>query len=159
LQKGAPPQQKRLPELADMRNLSISELHEVLNHYGVGTPWQSLKNDMTAYVARMTEMTDPALIKEEVERLTDPQGPLAKRHMLGMARRVDQTWSMLDAAGGDINAEFVWLTEFDELVCEGCQGNAGVIATLAEWYEMGLPGPNVCYGGAYCRCDMVRVTE
>ena len=159
LRRNSPPEQVRLPELADMKNLSMAELQGILTHYGVGTPWDSLKNDMAGYVARMTELTDKDAIQREVERLMDPTGPMARRHMLGMARRVDQTWSMLDAADGDMNAEFVWITEFDDDVCPGCEGNGGDEASLAEWYTVGLPGPNVCFGGSYCRCDLLRVDE
>lgn len=157
--EGGVPEQKILPSLDAMGQLSNAELQAVLDHYGVGQPWESLKSDMYQYVARMTEMTDKAAIRAEVERLFDPQGPLARRHMLGMARRVDQTWSMLEAAEGNPAAEFVWITEFDDRVCEGCEGNGGDIMTLAEWQAGGLPGPAVCYGGNSCRCDLVRVTD
>ena len=159
LRRNSPPEQWVLPSLDDMGDLSMAQLQGILTHYGAGQPWDSLKSDMYQYVARMTEMTDKGAIQAEVDRLFDPQGPLARRHMLGMARRVDQVWSMLDSADGDLNAEFVWITEFDDRVCDGCEGNAGDMNTLAEWQAEGLPGPAVCWGGNYCRCDLVRVTD
>ena len=143
-----------------MKNLSMAELQGIMDHYGVGTPWETLRGQTRDYVARMTELKPgtPAFDRE-VNRLFDvnnPNGTIARRAALSMARRTDQTWSMIDAAGGDMNANFTWLTEFDDDVCPGCEDNGGHTQSMAAWIADGLPGPSVCYGGSYCRCDLIR---
>jgi len=160
LSTGGPPEQKRLPSLADMKDLSMAELQGIMDHYGVGTPWETLRGQTSDYVARMTELkSGTRAFEREVNKLFDinnPNGTIARRAALGMARRVDQTWSMLDAAGGDMQANFTWLTEFDDAVCPGCEDNGGVTQSMAAWIAEGLPGPSTCYGGSYCRCDLIR---
>jgi hypothetical protein len=83
LTTGAPPEQVRLPSLADMKNLSMAELQGIMDHYGVGTPWETLRGQTRDYVARMTELKPgtPAF-EREVNRLFDvnnPNGTIARR--------------------------------------------------------------------------------
>lgn len=154
LQAGVRPEQARLPNLADLKNLSLGELNALLDHYGIQPYWGALQTQAMGYVSRMTEYRPGSEEwREAVANLLDRD---SSRGALGMNRRIAQAWSSLDAIDGDVNKTMIWLTENDEDVCDPCEERGGVEMTWAEWQIAGPPG-TVCLGGSYCRCDLVVV--
>ena len=154
LTAGAKPEQARLPDIANMKNMTLDELHSILDLYGVQAPWSTLIAQAQEYVTRMTEYRPgSAEWRAAVADLIDRD---SRRGAIGMNRRVAQAWSSLDAIDGDVNKTMIWLTENDENVCAPCEERAGVELTWAEWQAAGPPG-TVCLGGSYCRCDLVVV--
>jgi hypothetical protein len=157
LQAGSPPEQARLPSLDGLKKLSLTELQNLLEYYGVQAPWGTLVTRNQDYVTRMTEYRPGSpQWQAAVDALLDRE---SKRGALSMNRRVAQTWSSLDSIDGNVNQEMIWLTEgvVDEDVCENCEANAGKIKTWAQWQVDGPPGAAVCLGGDYCRCDLIVI--
>lgn len=155
LTRKSAPEQLRLPELADMRNMSRAELMDVLSHFGVVAPWGALQTEASKYIMRMTELRPGTPeFQAELERLTEVD---SDRGLLGLSRRTTQQWSSWDAIDGDINKEMLWLTEMGEGVCDNCAVRGGTIQTFAQWQIDGAPGAAVCQGGDYCRCDLLVV--
>jgi hypothetical protein len=149
----------RLPSLRDLGDLSLAELSRQLQLYGITPEFERIISEAaTQYIGRLHSlgpaiMSNQAAMDAEVERIATGG---SKRAMLTRARRAQQMWSTLDAADGNMNAEFISISEDDERVCDNCIDLAGEIYTLAEWQAIGHPG-FVCLGGGMCRCDLVRV--
>lgn len=155
LRADASPDMVRLPSLDELGNLSLRELQELLEFYGIQAPWGTLVTRAGEYVTRMTELrpNSPEWFAER-DRLLDRE---SRRGALSLNRRIAQTWSSLDSIDGNINQEMIWLTEGDDHVCVNCEANKGEIKTWAEWQRSGPPGAAVCLGGDQCRCDLIVI--
>jgi|GEM_PF-6650444 len=150
-----PPDQLRLPSLADISKLTNAQLGELLEHYGVTTPWNVMQAQSMEYIAKMTQLRPgSAEFRAELTRLTTDE---SRRGMIGLARRASQQWSSWDAIDGNVNQTMICITEDDESTCDGCGPYGGEIKTFAEWQAIGFPGAAVCQGGDYCRCDLVVI--
>lgn len=150
----ADPKLIRLPDLKDIKNLSLKDLKDTLKHYGVTEAWESYEANAASYLARVSSIPPGPLFDAELERILDVS---SKRGALGMSRRAVQTWSTLEAIDGNVNQEMMWLNEDDDRTCEPCDQNGGEIHTYAEWVQIGLPGAQTCLGGDYCRCDLLVI--
>ncbi len=134
--------------------LTDAELLATLEEIGILPPWNTLQSQAAAYVQRMTEMPPGSTqFKAAVNNLISTE---SRRGILGMTRRAAQQFTTINDAGGDKNAEFIWVTEGDSVTCEPCMANAAQIKTLAEWESHGMPGAATCDGGDACRCDLLR---
>ncbi len=137
-----------------VKKMSDAELLAYLEETGIVAPWNTLQMQAAEYVQRMTEYPPgSAQFKAAVNNLISTE---SRRGVLGMTRRAAQRFTTLNDAGGDKNAEFIWVTEGDSVSCDPCISNAAQIKTLAEWEADGLPGAATCDGGDYCRCDLLR---
>ena len=155
LTSGATPQLARLPTIADMRNLSQSELLDVLEQYGVTEPWESMINDTRKYLQRMTSIPPGSdRWNEELNSLISTE---SRRGVLNLARRTQERFSTLDSIDGNVNQELMWITVSDDNLCENCDERGGEIKSYSEWTQVGLPGAAVCLGGDQCRCELVAV--
>ena len=65
-------------------------------------------------------------------------------------------FSVVDAVSGGAR-EYIWISDGDEGTCERCSARGGDIGTLQYHAAKGLPGPMVCKGGDFCRCELVPV--
>jgi hypothetical protein len=170
LRRDARPEQVRLPNIDEMRDLSNGQLIDILEHFGVVQPWETMVANASSYVARLTELRPGTEeFRAEVERITSPQIGIfqtevgrivdaeSRRGLLSLSRRTAQAWSSLDAIDGNVSQEMIWITEGDDHVCESCVSRGGTIMTYAEWQDAGPPGASVCLGGDQCRCDLVAV--
>ena len=155
LTSSSPPEQVRLPDIKALGDLTNEQLLQVLEHYGIVAPWDTLVSTAAQYVARLTELRPGSPeFAAEVQRILDLE---SRRGMLSVSRRVHQQWSSLDAIDGDMGKQMVWITELDSSVCEPCSQRGGLMMSYREWQSTGMPGAAVCQGGDLCRCDLVVV--
>lgn len=154
IKQGASPQQARLPRIEDMSRLSKKQLTDVLQHYGVMKPWDSMIADTSKYLERVSGIVegDPRW-KQEMDALLGSE----QRALVSLSRRVSEKWSTLDAIDGNVKQELMWITHTDDSLCENCEDRGGEIKTFEEWSAEGLPGASVCLGGDQCRCELVPV--
>jgi len=150
------PKQASLPDMVELRDLPNDQLLSVLEHYGVIEPWHQMKQRATEYVQRMSRIRpgDEQAIQDAVDEITTTA---SRRGMLGLNRRIYETWSSLDAIDGNLNQDMIWICEDDESSCTGCKSHGGEIKSYAEWQIEGPPGAAICKGGDYCRCQLVAV--
>ena len=154
IELGDAPSQVRLPSIEEMSRLSRKELLDVLQHYGVTEPWESMRASTAAYLERVSNIVpgDPRWEAEMNALLGGEQ-----RALLSLARRTSEKWGTLDAIDGNVNQEMMWVTHTDDNLCDNCDDRGGEIKTYAEWVQAGLPGAAVCLGGDQCRCELVPV--
>jgi hypothetical protein len=149
------PEQFRFPDSRDLKSLSVSELNEYLTRFGILEPWQQAKLSAAGYVQRMSAIPPGSqAFKDEVNRLVGFDNP---RGALGMVRRAYRELSLVDAVSGG-SREYIWISDGDDGTCDRCSERGGDIGTLAYHAEKGLPGPAVCEGGDFCRCELVPVS-
>jgi hypothetical protein len=149
------PERFYLPSISDLRMLSIGELAELLERFGIAGGWPAMKASAAGYVQRMTSIPPGSeAFLSEIDALTDAA---SKRGALSLARGAYRDLQLYEAADGDPGSEFIWISEHDGSTCKRCLEREGDIDSLAGHARKGLPGPSVCEGGGYCRCQLVRI--
>jgi hypothetical protein len=144
-----------LPSIAELRQLDVDELGEILERFGIAGGWPTLKASAAGYVQRMSSIPPGSdAFLAEIDALTEAS---SKRGALSLARGVYRDLQLYEAADGDSEAEFIWISEHDDSTCDRCLAREGDLDSLAGHAKKGLPGPAVCEGGGYCRCQLVRV--
>jgi hypothetical protein len=148
------PEQFRFPPSRDLKGMSVSELNAYLERFGILEPWQQAKVSAAGYVQRMTSIPPGSeAFRDEVSRIVGLDNP---RGALSMTRRAYRELSLVDAVSGGAR-EYIWISDGDESTCARCGSRGGDIDTLVGHAKKGLPGPGVCEGGDYCRCELVPV--
>lgn len=152
---GSAPERFYLPSISELRSLGIDELAVILERFGINGGWPALKASAAGYVQRMSMIPpgSPAFI-DEINRLTET---VSKRGSLGMSRTAYRDLQLFEALDGDTNVEMIWIAEQDDSTCNRCAARGGDIDTFKSHAAKGLPGPAVCEGGSYCRCQLVRI--
>lgn len=144
-----------LPNVNEINNMSNAQLRSLLERFGVAQAWPELHGQVSAYVARMSNIPPGTPgFEAEVKRLTEGDD---KRFLRQLARRTQETWTTARAADGNENQEFIRILDDHEHQCGPCIERAGAIGTYAEHVAIGLPGPASCDGGGWCRCELYPI--
>ena len=154
---GTPPKQVRFPSAEQLRAMDNKQLAKELERWGVVDAWPQMRASAAGYLQRMTSLQPGSdTWNAELDKLVNKD---SRRFLLGANRRVMREYGVLNSLDGRDaeTAEFVRVSEGDEHVCDGCDPLAGMIGTMKEHAEAGLPGPRSCLGGDNCRCELVLV--
>ena len=145
----------KLPSVNDLLDLSIPELVDVLQRYGIVASWADAKARAAKVIADLNGIPSGPLFDARMRALTT-DNQLA---LVGQARRTMERYTTVQAMTGDENQEFIRLPEdYDESrICDACYELAGTIGTMAQHEEVGLPGAASCLGGDLCRCTLVPI--
>ena len=152
---GSPPEQFRFPESRVLKTYPIEDLNDLLMRFNIVEPWPQARAAAAGYVQRMSAIPPGSeAFKDEIDRLLDFE---SKRGSLGATRRAYREYSLVDALDGDRMTPLIWISDGDDGTCERCGARGGDIGTVAYHSSRGLPGPAVCLGGDYCRCQLVPI--
>ena len=145
-----------LPTELQLRDLTSTQLHEIMALYKIDMPWLDYVEDTKKYLSRISKIPPNSdQFERELERLLDVQ---TKRGALGMARETNRRTGWVEAAQGDPEGTlYIRITDATSSTCDACFELAGAIGPLSFHEGIGLPGPNSCLGGAYCNCQLVPV--
>jgi len=147
------PEQVVLPSVADFKGMSMSETHGWLQRFGAMKPSAQAITENIGYLERMSAIQPGTPeFATALKTLTDTS---ETRGALQAARRAYREYGMLDAQAQNPKQEFVRLSETDDHTCDSCWGKAGEIGTIVYHASIGLPGAASCYGGDYCRCELL----
>lgn len=152
----SPPNQVRLPSASDLKGMPPEQLSKILKQFGISKPWPQMKMATAAYAERMMTIPpgNPGALQDEIKRLLDFE---SKRGALGAARRAYREYAMIEAMDGDVQTDLIWISDGDDGTCERCAARGGDIGTVQYHAAQGLPGPSVCQGGDYCRCQLLPI--
>lgn len=153
---GFVPEERKIPDVNELKNLSRAELIAELQEYGVIESWDSIVADAEQYVARLSKIPAGSFMADL--EVTNIIGTYSKRGLLSLNRRTQERYTTMLAIGGNPKQELIRISEGDEGVCENCVELDGVTGTLAQHRAVGLPGAQSCLGGDYCRCTLVRIS-
>ena len=150
-------QSKYLNEVSFLKTMDNVELYNALQEAGALRSFDQHVADSMQYVSRMTNYPENSTQwKAAVNDLIDKD---SKRAIESMNRRSVERLYVQQQTGGDPQAMMAWIVEGGKNTCSECARRAGVIMSLAQWEESGLPGEEVCLGGGYCRCHLAIVFE
>ena len=143
-----------IDDLSFLKKVDDKVLYQILQDNGALRSIDKMIAEQARYVARMTDYApNSTQFKEAVSQLVDVN---SKDGMRRQSRRSLQRLYMQRETQGDENVRLVWIVEGGSSTCTYCQDNAGVIMTLADWEESGLPGAEVCAGADRCRCQLAK---
>ena len=154
---GTAPQVAKIPSNAEFKEMSDVDLSRWLKRWGVTDAWPAMRASAAGYLQRVSAL--PPGSPEFDARLDDLVSGSSRRFLLGANRRVLRDYGMLEITQGvDLaTQEYIRISEGDEDVCDRCDSLGGHIGTMAEQDAAGLPGAASCYGGDYCRCELVLI--
>lgn len=145
---GPVPQLEPLPSLVDLKKLSVAELGNVLDKYGITEPWAQQRAAQVGYLSRMSKIpAGTPQFQAELERLLDFE---SKSGLLMAARRANHEYAK---ASFGPESKLIRICEDDEASCETCRKLGGTIGTVAEQEAIGWVGAASCDGGDRCRCE------
>jgi hypothetical protein len=141
-----------LDEVSFLRDMTDTDLYDLLRQHQALRPADHMIADATKYVSRMTSYPPGSVqFKGAVADLVDPHAKDAVRNI--NRRSVESIYSFREA-DGDLNTPMVWIGERGARNCEYCKARFGEIDTYGNWIERGLPGADVCAGQDRCRCHL-----
>jgi hypothetical protein len=152
-----------MPSHDEILRLPDDQLAGILQRFGVLPKWTDYYNGSADYVMRMSRTlsplsTDPAnreAFWAEVDRLAATE---SRRHLIGAVRRAQEQYTTQRVLEGtDPGQEFIRILDSHDNQCEACIARAGIIGTYEEHVAVGLPGASSCFGGDYCRCQLVPI--
>lgn len=143
----------RLPSMNEMLGLEVEELVDLLQRYGIAPSWAEAKARVADVVGRIQGTPPGPLFDTRVRAILES----SKAGLVQTARRVTERYTTIQAMNGDEKQLFIRMPEdYDpQRICDVCAELAGVIGTMAQQEEIGLPGAASCLGGDYCRCTLV----
>jgi hypothetical protein len=141
-----------LPHKDALLAMSPAEFLRNIEKFGLMPNWRVQQTQAADYAIRMTQLEPGSpQFDRAVDNLIDVE---SNRGMQGLTRRIAQQYTTLVDSNGDVDSEFIWIVEGDEATCSPCKANAGLVKTMREWIDIGLPGTPTCDGGDRCRCEL-----
>ena len=148
----------KLPTAAQTLRMSDAELIGIMQRFSVFRAWSDYFTGSSTYVAQQARQLTPLLGTPEFDRqMANLARPEDRRHLIGSVRRVQETWTTQRILDDNPNQEFIRVLDSHDNQCDACIARAGTIGSIEEHEAIGLPGASSCFGGDYCRCQLVSV--
>ena len=143
-----------MPSITEMTSMSVEQLGEVLDKFGIIEPWAQQRAAMVGYPSRVANYPPGSpQFKSELDKLLDTS---TKRGALMAARRAYTEYSARSFEAGVV---VVRVCEDDPASCDTCVKLGGYEGTMEQQRGVGMVGAASCQGGDNCRCYYIEVSN